>query len=67
MRLGQVRTQAEVLSPPRLTHPHFFFGWTGFLLAQALPALIAGALGSYLFYDQHNFPEVAFHDRAGWT
>jgi len=45
----------------------FLFGWTGFLLAQTLPALIAGALGSYLFYAQHNFPKVAFHDQAGWT
>jgi len=43
------------------------FGWTTLLLAQTLPALIAGALGSYLFYAQHNFPEVSFHDRAGWT
>lgn len=45
----------------------FIFGWTGLFLTQTLPALIAGALGSYLFYAQHNFPTVSFHDRAGWT
>ncbi len=28
---------------------------------------IASAIGSYLFYAQHNFPDVAFNDNAGWT
>ena len=24
-------------------------------------------MGSYLFYAQHNFPDVSFNDSAGWT
>jgi len=43
------------------------FGWQGVILAQTIPMLISGALGSYLFYAQHNFPTVSFHDKAGWT
>ena len=45
-----------------LTH-----GWQGVLLAQTLPHFITYALGSYLFYAQHNFPTVSFTDHAGWT
>jgi omega-6 fatty acid desaturase (delta-12 desaturase) len=37
------------------------------LLTQTLPSLITYAIGSYLFYAQHNFPGVSFHDRDGWT
>ena len=44
-----------------------FFGWEAWLLAQVLPFLVSGAMGSYLFYAQHNFPDVSFHDNAGWT
>jgi omega-6 fatty acid desaturase (delta-12 desaturase) len=28
---------------------------------------VACAIGSYLFYAQHNFPTVTFEDREGWT
>lgn len=45
----------------------FFFGWQALILCQTLPLLVSGALGSYLFYAQHNFPSVSFHDKAGWT
>jgi omega-6 fatty acid desaturase (delta-12 desaturase) len=45
-----------------LTH-----GWQGVLLAQTLPHFITFAIGSYLFYAQHNFPTVSFTDHAGWT
>lgn len=41
--------------------------WTTLFLAQTLPSLIVYALGSYLFYAQHNFPGVAFRDNSGWT
>lgn len=37
-----------------------FFGWF-------LPQFIAGALGTYLFYAQHNFPTVTYLERDGWT
>jgi len=44
-----------------------YFGWLALLLTLVLPFLIACALGSYLFYIQHNFPGVSFEDKAGWT
>jgi omega-6 fatty acid desaturase (delta-12 desaturase) len=31
------------------------------------PCAVASALGSYLFYAQHNFPSVSFSDNADWT
>jgi omega-6 fatty acid desaturase (delta-12 desaturase) len=43
------------------------FGWVALLLTLILPLVIACALGSYLFYAQHNFPEVTFKDKGGWT
>ena len=45
----------------------YFFDWRALLLAQTIPHLIACAIGTYLFYAQHNFPTVAFKDKAGWT
>ncbi len=45
----------------------YFFGWTALLLTQLLPHFIACGIGSYLFYAQHNFPDVSFFDRAGWA
>lgn len=44
-----------------------FFGWQAWLLAQVVPHFITYAIGSYLFYAQHNFPDVSFYDKAGWT
>jgi acyl-lipid omega-6 desaturase (Delta-12 desaturase) len=44
-----------------------FFGWQTMILALVLPRFIATAMGSYLFYAQHNFPGVSFKDKAGWT
>ncbi len=43
------------------------FGWVALGLTVLLPFTIACALGSYLFYAQHNFPNVVFKDKAGWT
>lgn len=45
----------------------WFFGWETLLLVQTIPHLIACAIGSYLFYAQHNFPDVSLADSAGWT
>lgn len=42
-------------------------GWTTMFLFLILPRLIGCALGSYLFYAQHNFPGVIFGDKNGWT
>jgi len=43
------------------------FGWTALLLTLIFPHFIAMAIGSYLFYAQHNFPSVSFRDNAGWA
>ena len=43
------------------------WGWRGLLLTQTLPHFIACGIGTYLFYAQHNFPDVSFNDKAGWT
>ncbi|SDU05639.1 omega-6 fatty acid desaturase (delta-12 desaturase) [Verrucomicrobium sp. GAS474] len=43
------------------------FGWGAWLCAQVIPHFIAYAIGTYLFYAQHNFPGVSFFDKDGWT
>jgi acyl-lipid omega-6 desaturase (Delta-12 desaturase) len=45
----------------------WFGGWMALVFAQIIPHFIASAIGSYLFYAQHNFPGVTFNDNAGWT
>jgi omega-6 fatty acid desaturase (delta-12 desaturase) len=45
----------------------FSLGWQALLLTQLVPHFIACAFGSYMFYAQHNFPDVSFNDAAGWT
>jgi len=42
-------------------------GWPGILLIQTLPHFVAGAIGSYLFYVQHNFRDVLLRDKRGWS
>lgn len=44
-----------------------FYGWLSLVLTLIIPFLIAGALGAYLFYAQHNYPGVILRDKAGWT
>lgn len=43
------------------------FGWPAVVIVQVIPHFIASAIGTYLFYAQHNFPGVTFNDKAGWT
>jgi omega-6 fatty acid desaturase (delta-12 desaturase) len=45
----------------------YYFGWVALFLTQVLPHFVASAIGTYLFYAQHNFPTVTFFDRAGWA
>jgi omega-6 fatty acid desaturase (delta-12 desaturase) len=45
----------------------WFGGWQALLLTQFVPHFMAYAIGSYLFYAQHNFPGVSFQEKAGWT
>ncbi len=42
-------------------------GWQQVILTQTLPHFIACAMGSYLFYAQHNFPGVSLNEKDGWT
>ena len=44
-----------------------FGGWQALVLTQIVPHFLADAIGTYLFYAQHNFPSVSFRDKAGWT
>jgi omega-6 fatty acid desaturase (delta-12 desaturase) len=43
------------------------FGWLTLGLTLVLPLFIGSAIGTYLFYAQHNFPGVIFKDKSGWT
>ena len=43
------------------------FGWLAWALTMLFPFFISCALGSYLFYAQHNFPSVILKDNQGWT
>lgn len=45
----------------------YFLGWQSFFLFSFIPHLISGALGAYLFYAQHNFPDVYFASDDEWT
>ena len=42
-------------------------GWLAPLLFLVGPCFISSAIGSYLFYAQHNFPSVEYIDKDGWT
>lgn len=44
-----------------------FLGWAAAFYLLFLPFLISAALGSYLFYAQHNFPDVTYLDKDGWS
>ena len=44
-----------------------FFGWAALFFSLIVPLFIGSAIGTYLFYAQHNFPGVVFKDKAGWT
>jgi omega-6 fatty acid desaturase (delta-12 desaturase) len=45
----------------------FFLGWVVWLLSVIIPLFIACGMGAYLFYAQHNFPEVTFSDSPDWS
>jgi omega-6 fatty acid desaturase (delta-12 desaturase) len=42
------------------------FGLAAFVFGMLLPLAIAMAVGAYLFYAQHNFPEVVVQRRDDW-
>lgn len=44
-----------------------FLGWQAAFFALFLPFFLASAIGAYLFYAQHNFPDVTYIDKDGWS
>ena len=44
-----------------------FFGWMMWLYLILIPFMVASALGAYLFYAQHNFPDVEFKGEIEWS
>jgi omega-6 fatty acid desaturase (delta-12 desaturase) len=42
-------------------------GWRASLCVLVLPDVISMAIGSYLFYAQHNFPDVKLSKRSTWS
>lgn len=45
---------------------YFYFGFETMLVAFLLPHLISHAVGSYLFYAQHTFPDMELRGRRDW-
>jgi omega-6 fatty acid desaturase (delta-12 desaturase) len=45
---------------------YYFLGATTFFLSWFTPFFLAFAIGSYLFYCQHNFPGVVFSEKEEW-
>jgi len=43
------------------------FGFTTAFFTFLLPLMVATATGGYLFYAQHNFPDMALQPRQEWT
>jgi omega-6 fatty acid desaturase (delta-12 desaturase) len=44
----------------------YFFGFEVYFFAFFLPLFVATASGAYLFYAQHNFPEMHVQPRESW-
>lgn len=44
-----------------------FCGWQVLVYSLLIPQLVSHALGGYLFYAQHNFPEAFVQPRESWT
>jgi len=44
-----------------------FVGLQVWFFSMFIPFFISGALGDYLFYAQHNFPDVTFHENGDWA
>ena len=42
-------------------------GWRDYLLVLALPAMLAGSIGIWLFYVQHQFEDAYWHDGERWS
>ena len=45
----------------------WLIGWRDYLLVLGLPALLAGSIGIWLFYVQHQFEDVYWNDAENWS
>jgi omega-6 fatty acid desaturase (delta-12 desaturase) len=45
----------------------WLIGWRDYLLVLGLPALLAGSIGIWLFFVQHQFEDVYWHDSGEWS
>jgi omega-6 fatty acid desaturase (delta-12 desaturase) len=45
----------------------YFGGWLCLVLGIFVPFFISSAMGSYLFYAQHNFPGASFSNNQDWS
>ncbi len=45
----------------------WLIGWRDYLLVVGLPALLAGSVGIWLFYVQHQFEDAYWDDAASWS
>jgi omega-6 fatty acid desaturase (delta-12 desaturase) len=45
---------------------YYYFGFLTFLFAWFIPFFFSFAIGSYLFYSQHNFPGAQFRENHDW-
>jgi len=41
--------------------------WLNYFVVVVIPLFVAGCLGTYLFYAQHNFPAVKLQQRKEWS
>jgi len=44
-----------------------FFGGQSYVFGMLIPALISSAIGSYLFYSQHNYPDAKYSKKEDWS
>jgi omega-6 fatty acid desaturase (delta-12 desaturase) len=61
---GPLAVALQVIAAALIT---YIWGWQMTLLVQVIPYIVAFALGSYLFYAQHNFPGVHVAPRETWS
>ena len=45
----------------------YYLGLQSFLIGFMIPSFMYGAMGSYLFYAQHNFPTAKFKRKEEWS
>jgi omega-6 fatty acid desaturase (delta-12 desaturase) len=56
-----------VLQLTLIASVYSYFGFNVLLYSLLIPQLVSHALGAYLFYAQHNFPDAYVQPRESWT